>query len=128
MFCSFDYIFVIIFCITDFWEGFNGCFFLVCVFFIYYIREEGKLEVKVNLGKRSLLLDFDINFLDDFVVELVLFCDIRRLIVGNKVSGRIMFVRIYVYYKVGIMYKNLYLRVFVFMRVCIYMYIYIEFL
>lgn len=53
-------------------------------------QEEGKLEAKADLGKRLVSLDLDINFPGDFVAELALLCGIRRLRVGNKVSGRTM--------------------------------------
>lgn len=71
------------------------------------IWKEGKLEAKANLGKRLVSLQLDINFPDDFVAELVLLHDIRRLKVGNKVSGRTTPARTHTYCKVRIVHKHL---------------------
>lgn len=84
------------------------------------------MEAKVNLGKRPLSLDLDINFPDDFAAELALLCDIRRLTVGNKVSGRTMPARTHAYHKAGTMHKNLHSRVFALMRVCTHMHTHTE--
>lgn len=63
---------------------------LMCLLFNMIWKEEGKLEVKSNLGKRLVSLDLDINFPDDFAAELASPFDMRRLKVGNKVNGRFM--------------------------------------
>lgn len=69
------------------------------------IRKKGKLEAKASLGKRLVSLHLDINFPDDFVAELALLHDIRRLKVGNRVSGRTMPARTHAYCKVRIVHS-----------------------
>lgn len=58
-------------------------------------------------SQRLVSLCLDINFPDDFVAELALLCDSRRLKVGNKISGGTMPARTHTYCKVGTVHKHL---------------------